>query len=82
MAKHPKLTIKNAIQVGDLMAKAYLNESNLDYQNSAAMPLLLVIQRFIDHQATLEFVIKFVSIAVNHLTAVEKEMFEKDQEKR
>ena len=31
IAKHPRLTIKNAIQIVDLMAKAYLNENSLDF---------------------------------------------------
>ena len=31
IAKHPRLNIKNAIQVLDLMAKAYLNENAIDF---------------------------------------------------
>ena len=51
-AKHSRLTIKNAIQIVDLMAKAYLNEYQLDYQPSAAVPLMLIVTRFLDHSAT------------------------------
>jgi hypothetical protein len=31
LAKHPRLNIKNGIQIADLMAKAYLNENALEF---------------------------------------------------
>ena len=49
IARHPRLNIKNAIQVADLMAKSYLNENAVDFQTTAAIPLMLVVTRFLDH---------------------------------
>lgn len=31
MARHARLNIKNAVQIADVMAKAYLNEKALDF---------------------------------------------------
>lgn len=52
LARHPRLTIKNGIQIADLMAKAYLNEQAIDFQNSASVGLMLIVTRFLDHVAT------------------------------
>jgi len=35
--------------VADLVAKAYLNENALDFQNSASVALMLIVTRFLDH---------------------------------
>ena len=56
------------------MAKSYLNENALDFQTSAAIPLMLVITRFLDHEATQEFVVKFLTIALETLTSIEVSM--------
>eukprot|EP00347_Sterkiella_histriomuscorum_P006073 403354173 len=82
LSKHPRLNIKNAIQIADLMAKAYLNENAIDFQNSASVSLMLVVTRFLDHSATQEFIVKFVTVALTMLSQIEKEMSDKNAERR
>ena len=74
LAKHPRLNIKNAIQIADLMAKAYLNDTQLDFQTSASVPLMLVVTRFLDHAATQEFLVKFVTVALTMMAKVDREL--------
>ena len=58
------------------MAKAYLNESSLDFQTSASVPLTLLITRFLEHSAVQEFVLKFVTVAMAVLSRVDRDLAE------
>ena len=70
LAKHPKLTLLNAIPMADLLAKIYLND--VVYSSAASVPFILVCSRFMQEEAMQEFVVKFETICLSMLMGLEK----------
>ena len=70
IAKHPKLPLKNAVEILDMLAKVYINENT--YSNAAAVPFMLVSSRFLDTPPVRDFLIKFTSLTSNMLLGLEK----------
>jgi hypothetical protein len=63
VSKHPKLSIKNAIQVLDLLARIYLND--VCNASAACVPFIMICSRFIDDTQCQEFILKFMTISLN-----------------
>ncbi|OMJ69095.1 hypothetical protein SteCoe_33282 [Stentor coeruleus] len=67
LARHPKLTVKDAIVLADSLGKIYY--SDFVYANSAEIPLVLIIGRFIDEKPMQEFIGKFIGLGLKILYA-------------
>ena len=61
LSRHPKLTLKSAVPLLDMMAKIYLNDH--DYAGAASVPFMLIVSRFILSEAIPEFVAKFLTVS-------------------
>ncbi|KAL4496244.1 hypothetical protein ABPG72_012981 [Tetrahymena utriculariae] len=77
ISKNDKLQLKNAIQLLDLFFKIYLN--NTIFANVSSVPILNIVNRFIDSETLQEFVIKFVKVALAMLYASEKKKRPKEK---
>jgi hypothetical protein len=65
LAGHPKLTVSNAIQMLDLLARQYLND--VCSASAAAVPFMLLCSRFMGTLQCQEFIMKFITISLNQL---------------
>ena len=70
IAKHPKLTLQNGLQLIDQMAKIYLND--LIFASAASNPLMLVASKFHESEPVKDFLLKFVTICMTMLSQLEK----------
>ena len=61
-ARHPKLTVKDAVIVIDSLGKIYY--SDYIYANSAEIPLVLIFGRFIESKPIQEYIIKFIQLGL------------------
>ncbi|KAL4446642.1 hypothetical protein ABPG74_005580 [Tetrahymena malaccensis] len=77
ISKNDKLQLKNAIQLLDLFFKIYLN--NTIFANVSSVPILNIVNRFIDSETLQEFVIKFVKVALAMFYASEKKKRPKEK---
>ncbi|OMJ82697.1 hypothetical protein SteCoe_16519 [Stentor coeruleus] len=62
IARHPKLTIKDAIIVIDFLGRIYYND--VIYSSSAELVIVLMVGRLIDNKAIQEFVLKFLNVGL------------------
>ena len=62
VARHPKLAVRDAILIIDYLGKIYYNDPI--YANSAEIPLVLILGRFIKAAPVQDFVVKFVNIGL------------------
>lgn len=62
IARHPKLTLKDAILAIDALSKVYYND--YVFANSAEIPLILIVGRFINTKPMQEYIIKFINIGL------------------
>ena len=74
LAKHPKLTAKNGVQLLDVIAKVYF--SDVCFANAARLPFMLIVNRFADDEEMHEFVEKVVALALGTLLRLEKRVKE------
>jgi hypothetical protein len=70
IAKHPKLQAQQAIPLIDILAKIYLNDQS--YAQSCSRPLMMLITRFINDKGVREFLVKFMTVSLSMLLALEK----------
>eukprot|EP00357_Protocruzia_adherens_P031664 CAMPEP_0115033794 /NCGR_PEP_ID=MMETSP0216-20121206/40176_1 /TAXON_ID=223996 /ORGANISM="Protocruzia adherens, Strain Boccale" /LENGTH=1250 /DNA_ID=CAMNT_0002412373 /DNA_START=59 /DNA_END=3809 /DNA_ORIENTATION=- len=70
LARHPRLTIKNAIQLLDLLAKIYLND--VVYARPASIPFVLIVQRHSENETIQDFVQKYSKISLAMFMSLEK----------
>lgn len=70
VSKNPRLQLKTAIQLLDLLFKLYLK--NTIFAPLASISMLNIVAKFIDNEALLEFVLKFVKVALAMFYASEK----------
>ena len=70
IAKHPKLLAQQAIPLIDILAKIYLNDQA--YAQCCNRPLMMLISRFINDQGIREFLVKFMTVSLSMLLALEK----------
>ena len=59
---HPRLSMKNAVQIVDILAKLYMND--LILARGAGSPMMTLIHRFIDTDPMIEFLPRFAKIAL------------------
>ena len=62
VARHSKLTVKDAVLVVDNLGKIYF--SDYIFGNSAEIPLVLILGRFIDSRPMQEYITKFISLGL------------------
>jgi hypothetical protein len=65
VARHPKLTLQNSIQILDLLARLYLND--VCNASAASVPFIMICSRFLDTMQCQEFILKFITITLNQL---------------
>lgn len=70
IAKHPKLQAQQAIPLIDILAKIYLNDQS--YAQCCSRPLMMLISRFINDAGVREFLVKFMTVSLSMLLALEK----------
>lgn len=70
IAKHPKLHAQQAIPLIDILAKIYLNDQA--YAQCCSKPLMMLITRFINDHGVGEFLVKFLTVSLSMLLALEK----------
>ncbi|CAG9312103.1 unnamed protein product [Blepharisma stoltei] len=70
IAKHPRLTVKHAIQVMDILGKIYINEPL--FSKSAAIPFMLAASRFIDNTPVQEYLFRFTKFGMKLVSRVAK----------
>ena len=70
IAKHPKLHGQQAIPLIDILAKIYLNDQS--YAQCCSRPLMMLISRFINDQGVRDFLVKFLTVSLSMLLALEK----------
>ena len=70
IAKHPKLLAQQAIPLIDILAKIYLNDQS--YAQCCSIPLMMLISRFINDQSIRELLVKFMTVSLSMLLALEK----------
>ena len=70
IAKHPKLQAQQAIPLIDVLAKIYLNDQA--YAQWWSRPLMMLISRFINDAGVREFLVKFMTVSLSMLLALEK----------
>ena len=62
LARHPRLSIKDAVILADNLGKIYFND--LLYSTSAEIPLVLIFGRFMDARPMQEFVSKILQLGL------------------
>lgn len=70
IAKHPKLLAQQAIPLIDILAKIYLNDQA--YSQCCGKPLMMLISRFVNDNGVREFLVKFLTVSLSMLLALEK----------
>ena len=70
ISKNDNISLQSTIELLDLLFKTYLND--LIFAQSCLIPILNLIQRFIDEEIIQEFVIKFIKVALAMFYANEK----------
>ena len=86
IAKHPRLTMKNAIQAMDALGKIYMNDKN--FSKSAAIPFMMIASRFIEGSSIREYLYRFVKYSLKLTNSMEtnksreKSKHESDQNKK
>lgn len=70
IGKHPKLHAQQAIPLIDILAKIYLNDQA--YAQSCSRPLLMLVTRFINDNGVRDFLVKFLTVSLSMLLALEK----------
>jgi len=70
IAENPKLNVKNSIQLLDVLAKIILSEPL--FGESAKVPFLKMIHRFINETSIVDFAGKFVRVAISTLFGLMK----------
>lgn len=70
IAKHPKLHSQQAIPLIDVLAKIYLNDQA--YAKCCSRPLMMLISRFILDNGVRDFLVKFLTVSLSMLLALEK----------
>lgn len=70
IAKHPKLQAQQAIPLIDILAKIYLNDQS--YAQSCSRPLMMLISRYMNDKGVREFLVKFLTVSLSMLLALEK----------
>ena len=61
-ARHPKLTVKDAVLVADNLGKIYYSDTI--FANSAEIPLVLIFGRFIESKPIQEYIVKFIQLGL------------------
>jgi len=69
VAKHPRLKVENSIQMLDLLARHYLND--VCNASAAAVPFMIICSRFCNEFTCQEFILKFITICLNQLLALD-----------
>ena len=72
---HPRLSMKNAVQIVDILAKLYMND--LILARGAGAPMMTLIHRFIDTESMIEFLPKFAKIALNAVLSFKRAIHRK-----
>lgn len=62
ISKHPRLTLKHAVQAMDILGKIYMSQKA--FIKSAAMPFMTIAQRFIDGSSVKEYLYRFVKYSL------------------
>jgi hypothetical protein len=70
LAKHPKLNVKHGTMLADILAKIYLDD--VTYATASAVPMMLLISRYISNEGMREFVLKFLTVIFPMLLSLEK----------
>jgi len=70
IAKHPKLQAQQAIPLIDILAKIYLNDQS--YAQCCSRPLMMLISRYINDAGVRDFLVKFMTVSLSMLLALEK----------
>lgn len=70
IAKHPKLHAAQALPLIDILAKIYLNDQA--YAQACSRPLMMLVSRFINDRGVHDFLIKFLTVSLSMLLALEK----------
>ena len=65
VARHPRVTNKHALLLLDMLGKIYLND--LAYSHAAAVPFMLMANRFIGEETILEYLYRFSSFGLDNL---------------
>ena len=80
MANHPKMQLKHAIQLIDILAKIYLNDPN--FSSAASSPFMLLASKFSEQEQVKDFLMKFLTIALSMLLTVEKVKDSRSEKKK
>lgn len=62
------MNLTNSIQILDLLARLYLND--VCNAGAASVPFIMICSRFLDEVACQEFILKFITIALNQLLQI------------
>lgn len=65
VAKHPRMKLNDAIPLMDVLAKIYLNDNVFCF--AAAVPFILIVNRFIEFPILRGYVKKFITLALSTL---------------
>ena len=79
VAKHPKLNVKNAIQVLDLLGKCYLGSPG--FGRAAGVPFVIVCTRFVETAPLQEYLYRFCKYALKLVVDFEKQRKAQSQKK-
>ena len=62
VSSHPRLNIKNAVQILDVLGKIYVNDFR--FTTSSCIPFMMITTRFINAGPLHEYVRRFISYGV------------------
>lgn len=79
IAKHPKLNVKNAIQVLDWLGKVYL--SSTGFGQAAGIPFVIISSRFIETSPLQEYLYRYCKYGLKLAMDVEKQRKAQAQKK-
>ena len=69
VARHPKLSVKIAIQTVDVLAKSYIED--VRYSLTAVTPMMIMLSRFIENDAMQEYLRELIKLFMLRLAQLE-----------
>merc|ERR1712199_33367 len=69
LAKHPRLSLRHGLLLGDLLGKIAINDPI--FGRVASMPLLIIVNRFHNEPTMQEYIERFSKVALSMLMHIE-----------
>ena len=73
VARHPKLSIKVAIQTLDVLAKTYIED--IRHSMEALTPMLIMLSRYIDSDSMQEYLKELIKLFMTRLIQLENKQW-------